>query len=126
VILDGSSNTKFSVNFQRTKVHSEVLCFGKKRFSDFPQTMATFDVAYGGFEEEETRGTPAIQMMGDHSAPMGQTSANILCCQCGSTIPPNPTNMCVQCLSGRCDITEGIATQVRQQRDFIVLSKRKM
>lgn len=73
--------------------------------------MANFDLGYAEYEDDEVKASP-IQLMGDHSAEAGQTNANILCCQCGTTIAPNPTNMCVQCLSGRCDITEGIATQV--------------
>ena len=42
------------------------------------------------------------------------TSNNIiyrLCCQCGSQIEPNPTNMCVACLRTQVDITEGIPKQ---------------
>jgi len=41
-----------------------------------------------------------------------QTVANILCCTCGESIPPNPSNMCVNCLRGQVDITEGISKQV--------------
>ncbi|KAL7990964.1 hypothetical protein Chor_014394 [Crotalus horridus] len=37
---------------------------------------------------------------------------NILCCQCGIAIPPNPANMCVACLRTQVDITEGIPKQV--------------
>ncbi|KAG8136113.1 putative 60S ribosomal export protein [Naja naja] len=37
---------------------------------------------------------------------------NILCCQCGIAIPPNPANMCVDCLRTQVDITEGIPKQV--------------
>ncbi|EEB15514.1 Nonsense-mediated mRNA decay protein, putative [Pediculus humanus corporis] len=38
--------------------------------------------------------------------------AKILCCQCGTLITPNPSNMCVGCLRTRVDITEGIPKQV--------------
>ncbi|KAJ1941219.1 ribosome-binding protein, partial [Linderina macrospora] len=32
----------------------------------------------------------------------------ILCCECGTAIPPNPANMCVNCVRSIVDITEGI------------------
>lgn len=35
----------------------------------------------------------------------------ILCCECGVLIQPNPSNMCVACLRTRVDITEGIPKQ---------------
>ncbi|KAI9220967.1 NMD3 family-domain-containing protein [Blastocladiella britannica] len=35
----------------------------------------------------------------------------ILCCQCGTAIPPNPAAMCVACISHTVDITEGIPKQ---------------
>ncbi|XP_064597134.1 60S ribosomal export protein NMD3-like [Liolophura sinensis] len=35
----------------------------------------------------------------------------ILCCECGTQIEPNPTNMCVGCVRTRVDITEGIPKQ---------------
>lgn len=35
----------------------------------------------------------------------------ILCCQCGTPIEPNPTNMCVACLRTTVDISEGIQKQ---------------
>ncbi|KAK2160138.1 hypothetical protein LSH36_139g02023 [Paralvinella palmiformis] len=35
----------------------------------------------------------------------------ILCCECGTEIEPNPTNMCVACLRTHVDITEGIPKQ---------------
>jgi hypothetical protein len=34
-----------------------------------------------------------------------------LCCQCGTIIEPNPSNMCVACLRTQVDITEGIPKQ---------------
>ncbi|XP_011505275.1 PREDICTED: 60S ribosomal export protein NMD3 [Ceratosolen solmsi marchali] len=37
--------------------------------------------------------------------------ALILCCECGTQIEPNPTNMCVGCLRTKVDITEGIPKQ---------------
>lgn len=36
----------------------------------------------------------------------------ILCCQCGTSITPNPANMCVACVRTRVDITETIPKQV--------------
>jgi len=36
---------------------------------------------------------------------------DMLCCQCGSTIPSNPSGMCVQCLRQQVDITKGIPTE---------------
>ncbi|CAG2162212.1 unnamed protein product [Oppiella nova] len=41
-----------------------------------------------------------------------ETTSRILCCQCGSAIAPNPSNMCVACLRTQVDITEGIPKQV--------------
>eukprot|EP01147_Barroeca_monosierra_P009520 gene9520-1754_t len=35
-----------------------------------------------------------------------------LCCECGIQIQQNPTNMCVNCLRSRVDITEGISKSV--------------
>eukprot|EP00761_Pharyngomonas_kirbyi_P013305 gb/GECH01013332.1/.p1 GENE.gb/GECH01013332.1/~~gb/GECH01013332.1/.p1 ORF type:complete len:473 (+),score=84.86 gb/GECH01013332.1/:1-1419(+) len=32
----------------------------------------------------------------------------ILCCVCGISMPPNPSNMCINCLRSHVDITEGI------------------
>lgn len=36
------------------------------------------------------------------------TEQVILCCSCGTAIPPNPANMCVNCIRNEVDITEGI------------------
>ncbi|GLV41288.1 Nonsense-mediated mRNA 3 [Carabus blaptoides fortunei] len=36
----------------------------------------------------------------------------ILCCECGTVIAPNPSNMCVGCLRSHVDITDGIPKQV--------------
>eukprot|EP01111_Echinosteliopsis_oligospora_P016396 TRINITY_DN679_c0_g1_i1.p1 TRINITY_DN679_c0_g1~~TRINITY_DN679_c0_g1_i1.p1 ORF type:complete len:503 (-),score=112.32 TRINITY_DN679_c0_g1_i1:45-1553(-) len=41
-----------------------------------------------------------------------QTLPNILCCLCGIPMPSNPSNMCVNCIRGQVDITEGIPKQV--------------
>lgn len=41
-----------------------------------------------------------------------QTLPTILCCICGTHIPSNPSNMCVSCIRGQIDITEGIPKQV--------------
>eukprot|EP00126_Sphaerothecum_destruens_P009638 Sdes_comp20553_c0_seq1m15319 len=35
----------------------------------------------------------------------------ILCCECGASIQPNPSNMCVDCIRVSVDITEGIPKQ---------------
>ncbi|CAK9294298.1 unnamed protein product [Gordionus sp. m RMFG-2023] len=35
----------------------------------------------------------------------------ILCCECGTSIEPNPANMCVACIRTKVDITEGIIKQ---------------
>ncbi|KAJ1927746.1 ribosome-binding protein [Tieghemiomyces parasiticus] len=35
----------------------------------------------------------------------------ILCCSCGTAIPPNPANMCENCIRSEVDITEGIPKQ---------------
>uniref|UniRef100_A0A7S3EE79 60S ribosomal export protein NMD3 n=2 Tax=Rhodosorus marinus TaxID=101924 RepID=A0A7S3EE79_9RHOD len=36
------------------------------------------------------------------------TRSLILCCNCGAPIEPNAANMCLNCIRGRVDITEGI------------------
>jgi len=36
----------------------------------------------------------------------------ILCCECGISIKSNPSNMCVNCMRNKVDITEGISKQV--------------
>ncbi|RHZ80547.1 hypothetical protein Glove_134g186 [Diversispora epigaea] len=36
---------------------------------------------------------------------------SILCCQCGTAIAPNPSNMCINCIRNEVDITEGIPKQ---------------
>lgn len=41
-----------------------------------------------------------------------QTQGHVLCCLCGTTIAPNPTSMCVNCIRTQVDITEGIQKQV--------------
>jgi len=41
-----------------------------------------------------------------------KVQGKILCCECGTTIDPNPANMCVACLRTQVDITEGIPKQV--------------
>ncbi len=40
------------------------------------------------------------------------TVGSILCCLCGTNIPPNPSNMCVSCIRSQIDITEGISKQL--------------
>jgi nonsense-mediated mRNA decay protein 3 len=40
------------------------------------------------------------------------TQGHVLCCLCGISIPPNPSNMCVNCIRNQVDITEGIQKQV--------------
>ena len=56
-------------------------------------------------------------VVGTHHAGMeGATQAKMLCVHCGSTIEPNATSMCLQCLSSRIDITEGISTQLTVHR----------
>eukprot|EP00040_Diaphanoeca_grandis_P029390 m.172169 g.172169 ORF g.172169 m.172169 type:complete len:540 (+) comp31672_c2_seq1:280-1899(+) len=36
----------------------------------------------------------------------------MLCCDCGTTIPVNPTAMCINCIRSKVDISEGIPKQV--------------
>eukprot|EP00940_MAST-03C_sp_MAST-3C-sp2_P002464 g2464.t1 len=36
---------------------------------------------------------------------------DMLCCECGATVPSNSSGMCVQCLRQRVDITKGIPTE---------------
>ncbi|KAJ1975633.1 ribosome-binding protein [Dimargaris xerosporica] len=43
-----------------------------------------------------------------HPEPVQQL---ILCCSCGIAIPPNPANMCENCIRNEVDITEGIPKQ---------------
>ncbi|GAB0498060.1 hypothetical protein MMPV_009400 [Pyropia vietnamensis] len=40
------------------------------------------------------------------------TLATIACCLCGTSIEPNPSNMCVNCLRAQVDITEGIPKEL--------------
>lgn len=40
-----------------------------------------------------------------------KTTNLILCCQCGTEIEPNASNMCVSCIRTQVDITEGIPKQ---------------
>jgi hypothetical protein len=42
---------------------------------------------------------------------VGETKGLVACCDCGGSIPPNPTNMCIGCVRSRVDITEGIPKQ---------------
>ncbi|KAI6219496.1 60S ribosomal export protein NMD3 [Aphelenchoides fujianensis] len=39
----------------------------------------------------------------------------VACCECGTSIAPNPANMCVPCLRAKVDITEGIQKQSNLQ-----------
>ncbi|XP_018319253.1 60S ribosomal export protein NMD3 [Agrilus planipennis] len=41
-----------------------------------------------------------------------ECTLKILCCECGTAINPNPSNMCIGCLRTHVDITEGITKQV--------------
>ncbi|XP_047488518.1 60S ribosomal export protein NMD3-like [Penaeus chinensis] len=47
----------------------------------------------------------------DYITPGAATVGVILCCDCGATIQPNPTNRCIACLRARNDISEGIPKQ---------------
>eukprot|EP00919_Chromeraceae_sp_WS-2016_P046708 GHVR01110843.1.p1 GENE.GHVR01110843.1~~GHVR01110843.1.p1 ORF type:complete len:111 (+),score=10.49 GHVR01110843.1:79-411(+) len=38
--------------------------------------------------------------------------SNILCCECGTSIQPNPSMMCPLCLRSRVDISVGVSKQV--------------
>lgn len=42
----------------------------------------------------------------------GSSLPNVLCCECGVSIAPNPTMMCIGCLRVKMDITQGINTTV--------------
>ena len=42
-----------------------------------------------------------------------QVGQQILCCECGTLIPPNPANMCIACIRTRVDISENIPKQVK-------------
>lgn len=35
----------------------------------------------------------------------------ILCCSCGTAVPPNPSGMCIGCITSQTDISEGIPKQ---------------
>eukprot|EP01112_Ceratiomyxa_fruticulosa_P007094 TRINITY_DN1830_c0_g2_i1.p1 TRINITY_DN1830_c0_g2~~TRINITY_DN1830_c0_g2_i1.p1 ORF type:complete len:515 (+),score=107.78 TRINITY_DN1830_c0_g2_i1:197-1741(+) len=43
------------------------------------------------------------------------TAATVLCCVCGTAITANPSMMCVMCIRGKIDITEGIPKQLTVQ-----------
>ena len=47
----------------------------------------------------------------EYIKPVSGTVGQILCCQCGVPIEPNPTNTCVTCLRREVDITQGIPRQ---------------
>ncbi|XP_071528653.1 60S ribosomal export protein NMD3 [Panulirus ornatus] len=47
----------------------------------------------------------------EYIAPIQPTTGNILCCDCGAPIQPNPTNRCIACIRARNDISEGIPKQ---------------
>eukprot|EP00897_Mesotaenium_endlicherianum_P005218 jgi/Mesen1/4724/ME000241S03763 len=40
------------------------------------------------------------------------TQGTVLCCLCGTSILPNPSNMCVACIRTQVDITEGLQKQI--------------
>lgn len=40
------------------------------------------------------------------------TQGHVLCCLCGTSILPNPANMCVNCLRSQVDISDGVQKQV--------------
>lgn len=44
-----------------------------------------------------------------------EEKSSILCCMCGLRIHANPSNMCMNCLKTRVDITDGIPKQVPAQ-----------
>ena len=41
-----------------------------------------------------------------------QTAGTVLCCLCGTSIAPNPSNMCVNCIRTQVDITDGLQKQL--------------
>eukprot|EP00762_Andalucia_godoyi_P001129 ANDGO_02061.mRNA.1 60S ribosomal export protein NMD3 len=41
--------------------------------------------------------------------------SSVLCCLCGLTMEPNPSNMCVSCLRQQVDITDGISKELMLQ-----------
>ena len=48
--------------------------------------------------------------MEDPQVPMG-TMVNVLCCMCGVSIAPNPSNTCASCLASKADVSRGISTE---------------
>lgn len=44
--------------------------------------------------------------------PTFSSTKNSLCCLCGASILPNPSNMCVTCIRSQVDITEGLSKSV--------------
>lgn len=53
---------------------------------------------------------PSPQLTQPHAHPPDMRR---LCCLCGTSIHPNPSNMCVNCIRSQVDITEGLQKQVR-------------
>ena len=43
-----------------------------------------------------------------HASFVSHAPASILCPECGTRMPPNPSNLCAKCIRNRVDITEGI------------------
>mmetsp|Transcript_18278 Transcript_18278/g.25358 ORF Transcript_18278/g.25358 Transcript_18278/m.25358 type:complete len:633 (+) Transcript_18278:85-1983(+) len=47
----------------------------------------------------------------DSHVPSVGTMVNVLCCMCGISIAPNPSNTCASCLASNADVTRGISTE---------------
>lgn len=61
----------------------------------------------------ENMGGPASVSYGAPSLVAQQhTYGHVLCCLCGASIMPNPSNMCVNCIRSQVDITAGLQKQV--------------
>eukprot|EP00920_Eleutheroschizon_duboscqi_P022663 GHVT01055130.1.p1 GENE.GHVT01055130.1~~GHVT01055130.1.p1 ORF type:complete len:355 (-),score=50.78 GHVT01055130.1:582-1646(-) len=70
--------------------------------SSFPASSSAF---FAKHEDVEST-TSTVELAPSH-LPSGLS--HMLCCLCGLSIPPNPTRMCVECLRGQVDLSEGVS-----------------
>ncbi|KAJ8894384.1 hypothetical protein PR048_007035 [Dryococelus australis] len=74
-----------------------------------PLYLVEETIQRGSIKGRWKRKVPIVQQMVRQLT--SQEWKRSLCCQCGTSIEPNPANMCVPCLRTQVDITEGIPKQ---------------
>ncbi|KAL9268569.1 60S ribosomal export protein NMD3-like protein [Drosera capensis] len=95
-----SSSSSFS-SFRRLK---------KKKKARVPKLRSQLLI------RKRSKSVPCTPMLG-YGSTKGYVCAathdgNVLCCECGTSIPPNAANMCAKCFSSRVNITEGLQKRV--------------